>query len=185
MNKDELMQNLIQNLHKRYRNDPWLNELFNSTVLTLDLIERELIFLYEQFWFDTVDAKFLPVYEKLLNIKTNPNSSIEDRRAFVEATWKSSGGKCDIKLIQAVCNSWKNGNVTASFINGTIQLKFIGEHGVPKDLDTLILKVDDVKPTHLPLTYVFTYLLIKEIHNKIKIKDLQTKKIMEFAFNPR
>lgn len=185
MNKDELMQNLIQNLHKCYRNDPWLNELFSSTVLTLDEIERELIFLYEQFWFDTVDEKFLPIYEKLLDIKTNPNSTIEDRRALIEAKWKSSGGKCDIKLIQAVCNSWKNGKVTASFINGTIQLKFNGESGVPKNLDTLIFAVDDVKPTHLPLKYIFVYLLIKDIHNKMKIKDLQTKKIMEFAFNPR
>lgn len=181
MNKDEL----IQNLHKLYRNDTWINQLFNSTGLALDEIKIQLDYLYRQFWFDTVDVKFLPIYEKLLDIKTNPNSTIEDRRALIEAKWKSSGGKCDIKLIQAVCNSWRNGKVTVSFINGTIQLKFNGESGVPKDLDTLILAIDDIKPAHLPLTYIFVYLLIKDIHNKMKISELQTKKIMEFAFNPR
>lgn len=179
MNKEQL----LNNLHKLYREDPWLIELFDSTGLTLDELETEINRVERQYWFDTIDIDFLPIYEKLLAIKTNPSNTIEDRRSFIEAKWKSSS-KCDLKLIQAVCNSWKNGEVTTAFINGQIQLKFIGDKGVPKDLDGLILAIEGIKPAHLALTYIFAYYLVKDV-NTMKINVLQTKKIKDFAFNPR
>ncbi|SFA70011.1 putative phage tail protein [Clostridium frigidicarnis] len=176
-------EQLLNNLHKLYRKDPWLNELFKSTGLTLDEAEKEIDRLYKQYWFDTVDEDFLPLYEKLLGIKSNHKNDIEDRRALVEAKWKSSGGKCDLDLIQAVANSWKNGSVNVEFIEGKINLKFIGEHGVPKDLKSLIEALDDIKPAHLALMYTFAYFLIEDIHNKMTIEELQTHTIEEFAFN--
>lgn len=179
MNKEQL----LNNLHKLYRSDPWLMQIFTSTGLTLDELETEINRVERQYWFDTIDIDFLPIYEKLLAIKTNPSSAIEDRRSFIEAKWKSSS-KCDLKLIQAVCNSWKNGEVTTAFINGQIQLKFIGDKGVPEDLQGLLLALDGIKPAHLALTYIFAYYLVEDINNML-IEDLITKKIEEFAFNPR
>lgn len=174
--------NLIKNMHKQYRDDKWLNEIFESAGIDLDKANIDVAYIARQFWFDTIDAEFLPIYEKLLGIKTNSDLSIEDRRSIVEAKWKSDG-KCDLTLIQAVCNSWKNGEVKVSFVDGQIQLKFTGEYGVPTDLDSLYNAVDDIKPAHLQLNYIFAYLLIKDIHKVMTINQLQTHKISDFAFN--
>lgn len=171
---------LIKNLHKVFREDAFINEIFNSTGLTLDDLNNAIEDLEKQYWFDTMTWA-IPVHEKLLAIKSNPTNSIEDRRSFIEAKWKSSG-KADLNLIQAVCNSWKNGKVNASFINGKIELKFNGEYGVPSNLEGLMKVLDDVKPAHLGLNYIFAYLLIKDIHNKMTINELQGKRINEFAF---
>lgn len=173
---------LIENLHKIYRNDKWLNELFNSTGTTIDDLELIIKELENQYWFDEITWS-LPIYEKLLSIKTNPNVDIEDRRAMIEAKWKSDS-KSDLKLIQAVCSSWKNGNATASFVNGKIKLKFTGEYGIPKDLNGLLKALDEIIPTHLPLEYVFMYLLVKDIEN-MSISKLESQKISSFVFNSR
>jgi len=176
MQKDEL----IKNIHSIFREDSWIRELFTSIGLTLDELNNAIIDLEKQYWFDTMTWA-IPINEKLLAIKFNPTNSIEDRRSFIEAKWKSAG-KADLALIQAVCNSWKNGKVAASFRNGKIELKFNGEYGIPNDFQGLLKILDDVKPSHLGLNYIFTYLLVKDINNKITLNELQSRKIHEFAF---
>lgn len=175
MTKDEL----VGNLHKLYREDPWINELFNSAGITLDNIYAAIEDLKNQYWFDTMTWA-IPVVENMLQFKTDSYAVIEDRRSQLEARWKSNG-KADIYLLQAVANSWKNGDVTVSFVNGKIQVAFVGEFGVPKDLTGLQKALDDVKPAHLALVYSFRYLLIKDIHNVMTINQLQTTKLNLFA----
>ncbi|MBU3145032.1 putative phage tail protein [Clostridium sp. CF012] len=121
--------NLINNMHKVYREDLWLQEIFKSGGISLTDIKNDMRKLDDSYWFDTIPLEFLPIYETVLKIKTNPLNKIEDRRSFIEAKWKSNG-KCDLKLIQAVCTSWKNGSVEVSFIDGKIQLKFNGAYGI-------------------------------------------------------
>ncbi|MBU3146902.1 putative phage tail protein [Clostridium sp. CF012] len=149
--------NLISNMHKIFRDDLWLQEIFKSGGNELDTLKSAMAELEKQYNFKTISLEFLPFYEKLLAIKTNPLNSIEDRRSFVEAKWKSDS-KADLKLIQAVCNSWRGGVIAVTFPNGKIQIKFNGLGGVPSDLKGLELAIDDVKPSHLPIRYIFMYL---------------------------
>ncbi|KZL93564.1 putative phage tail protein [Clostridium magnum] len=170
---------LIKNLHKLYREDPWINELFNSAGITLDKINAAIEDLENQYWFDTMTWA-IPVVENMLQFKTDSNAAIEDRRSQLEARWKSNG-KADIYLLQAVANSWRNGDVTVSFVNGKIKVTFVGEFGVPKDLEGLEKALEDVKPAHLALVYSYRYLLIKEIDNTMTLSELEQRKLNEFA----
>ncbi|MBU3146892.1 putative phage tail protein [Clostridium sp. CF012] len=172
-------ESLINNLHKDYRQDPWIVEIYNSAGITLDTLELTTTDLENQYSFDTMTWA-IPILEKRLKIKTNPLSSIEDRRSFVEAKWKSSG-KCTLDFIQAICNSWKNGEIAVDFVGGRIQIKFVGATGIPTDLNGLKDAIEEAKPCHLLVDYLFKYLLIKDIHNTMTINQLQTTKINQFA----
>jgi hypothetical protein len=177
MHKD----NLIKHLHRLYRNDPWVQQMFNSAGITLDNIEDTIEELKKQYWFDTMTDFGIKELESMLNFKTDPTASIEDRRSQLEARWKSNG-KCDIYLLQAICDSWKNGDIDVQFVNGNIQIKFVGETGVPNDLEGLEKALDEVKPAHLILIYSFRYLLIKEIDNLMTLNQMEQTPLRKFAF---
>lgn len=144
-------ENLINNLHKLYRNDPYINALFNSVGLDLDNLTANIQDILDQYDF-TKMTWGIPIMEALLNYKTNPNNSIEDRRSQLMAKWRSNG-KSNIYLLQNIANSWKNGDCKVSFANGKIQVQFVGENGLPKDLENIYKAIEDVKPAHLPIVY--------------------------------
>lgn len=172
--------NLIQNMHKIFREDDWLKEIFKSGGNELDTLKSAMVELEKQYSFKTISLEFLSFYEKVLAIKTNPLSSIEDRRSFVEAKWKSSG-KCTLDFIQAICNSWKNGEIEVGFVGGKIQIKFAGATGIPNDLKGLKDAIEEAKPCHLAVDYLFKYLLIKDIHNVKTISQINNLKLENFA----
>ena len=84
-------------------------------------------------------------------------------------------------FLQAICDSWKNGEIDVFFINGRIQIKFVGKYGVPSDLNLLKIELNKSKPAHLAMDYLFRYLLIKNIHNVMTINELQNTSLDKFA----
>jgi len=172
---------LIQHLHELYRNDPYINQLYNSIGLEFDKIKEIIDVLGGQIYFDQLTEDIgIPLMEKLLNFKTDPNSSLEDKQSQLEARYKSYG-KFSIDLLQAVCNSWKNGDVEAQLINGDISIKFVGEYGVPTDLDNLKKAIQVIKPAQLMVLYSFKYLLISEVES-MTLDQLQQQPLSRFAF---
>ena len=81
-----------------------------------------------------------------------------------------------------MCNAWKRGEVEADFISGKLKLKFVGEYGIPDDVDSLISAVDEVKPAHIPLLLLYKYLLIRDIHEVKTIEQMEQLTINMFAF---
>ena len=175
MFKDEL----INNLHELYRNDPYINSIFNAVGITLDNLADNIQDVLNQYDF-TKMTWGIPIMEKILDFKTNSNTPIEDRRAQLQARWKSNG-KSDIYLLQNIANSWKNGDCQISFVDGKINVKFIGEYGVPNDLDGLKKALDKAKPAHLAILYSFRYLTINEVEN-MTITQLEQVPMNNFAF---
>lgn len=171
--------NLIKNLHKLYRNDPYIQKIFNAAGLSMDNIDSAIEDMKKQYWFDTMTWG-IPIVENMLSLKTDSTAPIEDRRSQLEARWKSNG-KTDINLLQAVANSWKNGDVTVSFVGGKIKVAFSGEYGIPDDIIGLQKALDDVKPAHLAIIYAFRYFLIKDIDQVMTLTQLGTQVLSKFA----
>lgn len=176
MMKDQL----IENLHSLFRQDEYIQEIFNSAGITLDTIQETIVDIEKQYWIDTATWG-LDIWESILNIKSNMHTSIDDRRSLVEAKWKGDG-KADIYLLQVVANSWRNGNVKVDFVEGKIKLTFNGIYGVPNDLQTLKDAIEDVKPAHLAVIYAFAYLLIKDIDGIMNLEQIESQTIEKFAF---
>lgn len=172
---------LIKNLHKLYREDPYINELFNSVGISLNNLTDAIIDLEKEFWFDTMTSWGIENLEKDLAFKTNPKSSIEDRRSQLQARWISNG-KTDLALLQNIANSWKNGEIDVKFVNGKIQCTFSGEYGIPKDIDNLKYALEEVKPAHLAIIFAFKFLYIRDIDEVMTLSELETKTLNLFAF---
>lgn len=144
---------LIKNLHKLYREDLYVNELWNSVGLTLDNLDTVIDDLEKEYWFDTMTENLgIPTLENILQFKTDSTSNLDDRRSQLEARWKSDN-KADIHLIKAIANSWNNGNTDVKFINSVIQVTFVGTNGLPDDLDNIYKAIEYVKPVHLLINY--------------------------------
>ena len=148
---------IIKTLHKLYRSDKWINELFNSVGLTLDNISSTVDEIYNNNNFDTASEKAIKRYEYELGITPRADQSVEDRRVVIRARWINNG-KVDINLLQEVANSWKNGTTALEFIGGRIHVKFISPIGIPADLEALKEVLEDTKPAHLAIYYTFLWL---------------------------
>ena len=129
---------------------------------------------------DTASEQAVRRYEKILNINPTTGQSIGDRKSALIAKWRTVG-KVDLKMLQNIADSWKNGETDVSFAEGKIKLTFVGDYGVPSNINTLIKALNEVKPAHLPLEYNFKYLLIKEIHGVMNLTQVETQKLSKFA----
>lgn len=174
--------NMLGSLPTAYRKDAWVIALL-SAIAGVDSAQRtDADETAQQMFLDSMTWA-LAIEERIAGITPAAGATLEERRSVLQAKWRSATGKCDVDLIQRVCDSWKNGEVDVDFVDGEIVLKFVGAYGVP-DADALAaLKaaVQEVIPAHLAVAYLYRYLLVREVHGMV-ISMLQTHTIDEFAF---
>lgn len=170
---------IILRLNKLHRSDPWINEIFAAAGLTLDAVADLILAFYNSNWFDQLNEQWIKFYETKMGITPSAGQTLADRRSTIQAKWKS-GGKVDLALIQAVCDSWENGEVSAAFTSGTITLTFNSIYGIPDDLQTLQDAVDDVKPAHLAIAFVLKYLLISDV-SSFTLAEMEMQALSKFA----
>ena len=173
------MNKIIKLMHELIRADPYVLNVTDSINVTIDEISLAVSDIKNQIFFDTMTWE-IDNLAKVLNITFSPGTSIEDKRSIIEARWKSSG-KSDIYLMQAIADSWKNGEIEVEFVSGKIQIKFIGEYGAPSDLESLKREIDKAKPAHLGVIYLFKYLLIKDIHEVLTLEQMESLTLDKFA----
>ena len=174
--------NMLASLPTAYRKDAWVIALL-SAIAGVDDAQRadadetaQQMFLGSMTW-------ALAIEERIAGITPAAGASLEERRSVLQAKWRSATGKCDVDLIQRVCDSWQSGEVDVDFVDGEIVLRFVGAYGVP-DADALAAlqsAVQEVIPAHLAVAYLYRYLLVREVHGMV-IDTLQSHTISEFAF---
>lgn len=177
-----MSKQLILSLPKFLRKSKVIQQIISSYNMQIDYIDMSIDDIMLQLDLDKC-TWILPFLEIEYGIAVDITKTLEERRASVKAKMRGTG-IVNIDLLQAVADSWKNGEINVSFsTDGYIVLTFQGAYGVPQqnELSSLIESISNVKPAHLPLNYVFKFLLVKDVHG-MKIKDLQQQKINAFAF---
>ena len=108
--------------------------------------------------------------------------TLEERRTALIARWRGAG-KCDVDLIQRVCDSWENGEISVGFAKGVIVLTFVGAYGVPEEAELAALQdaVEHTIPCHLTVSYLYRYLLVREV-SAMTVDELQGHTMHDFAF---
>ncbi len=172
-------QELINSLHKLQRNDPYVKNMLEAISKQIDKAEESVTDFDRQYWYDTM-TWYVDELAKLEGIKLSDTLPIEEKRSITEARWKSSG-KSDIYLLQAVADSWKNGEVEIDFLNGKIQVEFVSTFGVPATLDNLKLALEGAKPAHLAVMYLIKYFLICDVE-EMTLGELENQTLDKFAF---
>lgn len=148
---------MLNALHRLYRTDPWINQIFSAIGVELDAVETELDRIYDDEFFDTLSEKAVLRYERDLAITPKFGQTLEDRRSMIRAKWVGSG-KVTLEMMQEVANSWKNGIIALEFIGGRIHVKFTSPVGVPENIADLQAALESVKPAHLAIFFSFMYL---------------------------
>lgn len=140
------------------RKDVLVNLLMNGAGLKMQNIEDAIKEIADNLFFVDKATWGLDFFEKELGIVTNHARSYEDRRASIKAKARGTG-KLSLELIDAVCDAWKRADVLVWFEDGTIKIKFIDTGGVPEQIDDLKAQIEDIKPAHLPVEWLYSYLL--------------------------
>ena len=146
---------MLQSLPTAYRRDAWLIALLGA-VQAVDEGQRDAAReAAAQLFLDTM-TYILPVEERIAGLTPGKDDTQAERRCVLQAKWRSATGKCDIDLIQRVCDAWENGEVEVDYQPGEIILRFVGSYGVPTEQAQAALQaaVLEVIPAHLAVQYV-------------------------------
>lgn len=137
--------------------------------------------LFEQFHVNTATWG-LTLREKALGLETDVSSPDDWRRSRVLSKMRGQG----------VINTTMIANVAASFSGGEIEIierpgdyafdvKFVGIIGTPPNMDDLTAAIDEIKPAHLLYRYIYSYLLIRDIHGVMTLNELEQTELSKFA----
>ena len=175
------MLDILRNLPTAYRGDKWVRDLLGA-VASLDDMQRAAAMETAAQLFPDSMTFILDVEERMAGLAGNAALPIEERRTALQARWRAAG-KCDVELIQRVCDSWKNGEISVGFAEGVILLTFIGAYGVPEAgaLAALQDAIEHTIPCHLATEYLYRYLLVREVDG-MTLDELQGHTMHDFAF---
>ena len=175
------MLDILRNLPTAYRGDKWVRDLLGA-VASLDDMQRAAAMETAAQLFPDSMTFILDVEERMAGLAGNAALTLEERRTALQARWRAAG-KCDVELIQRVCDSWKNGEISVGFAAGVIVLTFVGAYGVPEAAELAALQeaVDRTIPCHLAVSYLYRYLLVREVDG-MTLDELQGHTMHDFAF---
>lgn len=173
--------NMLRSLPVAYRTDTWVRDLLGC-IAALDEKQRESALETAAQLFPGAMTWILETEERIAGLEGNAVLTLEERRTALQARWRAAG-KCDVELIQRVCDSWKNGEISVGFAEGVIVLTFVGAYGVPEAAELAALQemVDHTIPCHLAVRYLYRYLLVREVDG-MTLDELQGHTMHDFAF---
>lgn len=170
---------MLRSLPVAYRTDKWVYDLL-AAIQSLDDTQREQMLDITQQLFPGSMTWALAIEERDAGLAST--GTLEERRTALIARWRAAG-KCDVELIQRVCDSWKNGEISVGFAEGVILLTFVGAYGVPEAAELAALQdaVEHMIPCHLAVSYLYRYLLVREVDG-MTLDELQGHTMHDFAF---
>lgn len=128
----------------------------------------------------------LPLWEKMLGLETDVSKSDEDRRSRIRSKLRGQG-TVTAEMLKNIAESFSGGECEVIEQNGEYRfdIKFVGNIGTPPNMQDLINALEEAKPAHLAYRFLYTYLLIREIHDVVTIDELQTIELDKFAGGKR
>ncbi|MCI5533846.1 MAG: YmfQ family protein [Firmicutes bacterium] len=145
---------MLKKINKLNAEDPMVQEVVSAieaeNAMQANAVNQTLLNMF----FDTCSIAMLELYEKECGI-TQPATKEEDRRAAVEAKWKTSR-KCDLEFLRLIADSWQYGKTSMDYTDGKIVVTF-ADKGIPTDLGGLKSALEEAKPAHIPIEYVLNY----------------------------
>ena len=158
----------MNNLPVYYRKSKVMNELFRSIELEYARLENEVKLTENQFFVILAD-KNIQNHEQDVGVSPDDTANLETRRGRVLSKLRGTGTVTKTMMK----------NVAASFVNGDIEITeypsrymfsvaFTSKQGIPYNLQDIKDMIEEIKPAHLAVEYIFTYRLWEDVK-----KDLQ------------
>ena len=158
----------MNNLPVYYRKSKVMNELFRSIESEYARLENEVKLTENQFFVILAD-KNIQSHEQDVGVSPDDTADFETRRGRVLSKLRGTGTVTKTMMK----------NVAASFVNGDIEITeypsrymfsvaFTSKQGIPYNLQDIKDMIEEIKPAHLAVEYIFTYRLWEDVKNDLQ-----------------
>ena len=152
-----------------YRKSRVMNDLIQSIEKEFERLNDEITLTENQF-FVILSDRNIKNHEEDVGLVPDTSADIETRRGRVLSKLRGTGTVTKTMMK----------NVSKSFVNGDIEIieypskycfavKFTSKTGVPYNLEDIKAMIEEIKPAHLSVEYIFTYRLWQDISDEIQI----------------
>lgn len=158
----------MSDLPAYYRKSKVMNELFRSIEAEYARLENEVKLTENQFFVILAD-KNIQNHEQDIGVSPDDTADLETRRGRVLSKLRGTGTVTKTMMK----------NVAASFVNGDIEITeypsqylfsvaFTSKQGVPYNIADIQNMIEEIKPAHLAVEYIFTYRLWEDVKNDLQ-----------------
>ncbi len=108
----------------------------------------------------------LPDWEAEYGLQTDPTLPIERRRELVAAKRRGRGTTTKA-MLERVAAAFSGGEVDVDNIPDTYRFRvtFVGVYGVPANMAGLQATIEEIKPSHMAVEYVYRYYTYAELND--------------------
>ena len=160
---------MLEKMPGYYRKSKIMKDLIHSIENEFERLKHETILTENQF-FVILSDRDIKNHEEDVGLVPDASADIETRRSRVLSKLRGTGTVTKTMMK----------NVAASFVNGDIEIieypseycfavKFTSKTGVPYNITDIQAMIEEIKPAHLAVKYIFTYRLWQDILDEIQI----------------
>ena len=154
---------MLKKLPTYYQKSKVIRELFKSIELEFNRLSEETVISENQF-FVILSDRDISKHEQDVGLVPDTAADLETRRGRVMSKLRGTGTVTKTMMK----------NVAASFVNGDIEIieypsrycfavKFTSRTGIPYNIEDIKAMVEELKPAHLAVEYIFTYRLWQDV----------------------
>ena len=159
---------MLEKMPSYYRKSRIVNELLDSIEAEFEVLRNEVLLTENQF-FVILSERNINNHEQDVGLTPDNTADINTRRGRVLSRLRGTGTVTKTMMK----------NVAASFVNGDIEIieypseytfavKFTSRTGVPYNLEDIQKMIEEIKPAHLAVEYIFTYRLWQYVIDSLK-----------------
>lgn len=174
-------QRMIDGLPRYYGESPEADAIVSGQAYAIDFRKAEARGLLEQM--SPISATWgIAYWERALSLPTVPTKPLEERRSLVIARLRGAQ-VATVANVKATAEAFYGGeiDVIEDFANYTAHFKFKSNLGVPPNEDDVRNALRDILPAHIAFDFLYTYLLIREIHGVKTLNEMEQIPLSEFA----
>ena len=162
---EELIPNLMKYLPIYYQNSSTTKEIQDAIAREFGVLNYNIIDLEKQFFIDSATWG-LSIYEKELGLQTNMSLTYEERREIIKAKLRGHGTSTK-EMIKNTAEAFSGGEVDVIEYPSEYRfvVKFIGVKGIPRNMQSFINMLDDIKPAHLGYDFKYSYTVWGHLKN--------------------
>ena len=154
---------MLKKLPSYYQKSRVIKELFKSIELEFKSLSEETVLTENQF-FVILSDRDIAKHEQDVGLVPDTAADLDTRRGRVMSKLRGTGTVTKTMMK----------NVAASFVNGDIEIieypsrycfavKFTSRTGIPYNIEDIKAMVEELKPAHLAVEYIFTYRLWQDV----------------------
>lgn len=154
---------MLKKLPTYYQKSNVIRELFKSIELEFKSLSEETVLTENQF-FVILSDRDIAKHEQDVGLVPDTSADLDTRRGRVMSKLRGTGTVTKTMMK----------NVAASFVNGDIEIieypsrycfavKFTSRTGIPYNIEDIKAMVEELKPAHLAVEYIFTYRLWQDV----------------------